>query len=295
MIMDGGFCLPCIRLDVEENQNEEGALCPVNQALKILSQRRIIFFFPLALFSLACLAIVTPASFAAIPLITDDTGTQGKGKFQLEVLGEYGYDKEEGVKENTEDFTASFAYGIFDPVDIVFSVPYEFGRENEGGCIEKEAGLADLALELKWRFFERDGFSLALKPGLTLPTGDEEKGLGPGRANGYLFLLTSREADPWAFHLNLAYIRNENKTDERKNLWHASLASTYDILKCLKFVGDLGMEKNPYRCSSVDPAYILGGFIYLPRENFDIGLGIKGGLTDTETDLSVRGGVTWRF
>lgn len=253
-------------------------------------------FFPLyLLISLTYLTGLTPNAFAAIPLVTDDTGTQGKGKFQLEVLGEYGYDKEDGVKENTEDFTASFTYGIFDPVDIVLSVPYEFGREKEGGCTEKEQGLADLSLELKWRFFDREGFSLALKPGLTLPTGDEEKGLGPGRANGYLFLLTSREAAPWAFHLNLAYIRNENKTDERKNLWHVSLASSYDIFKYLKFVGDLGMEKNPYRCSSVDPAYILGGFIYSPRENVDIGLGIKGGLTDAETDISIRGGVTWRF
>ncbi|MDY0188586.1 MAG: hypothetical protein RBR16_11745, partial [Syntrophus sp. (in: bacteria)] len=63
------------------------------------------FLFPFILFSLICLTASTPTAFAAIPLITDDTGTQGKGKFQLEVLGEYGYEKEEGVKENTEDLT----------------------------------------------------------------------------------------------------------------------------------------------------------------------------------------------
>jgi len=232
---------------------------------------------------------------AAIPLITDDTGTQGKGKFQLEILGEYGHDKEEGIKEETQGATASFSYGVLDPVDIVLSVPYAFWETKDSECTEKDEGFSDLAIEAKWRFFEREGFSFALKPGLTLPTGDEDKGLGAGRATGSLFLIVSKEVSPWAFHLNLAYIRNENKNDERYNLWHASLASSYEIFKQLKLVGDIGIETNPDRCSSVDPAYILGGIIYSPLENFDIGLGIQGGLTDTETDLSVRGGIAWRF
>ncbi|SEM68273.1 Putative MetA-pathway of phenol degradation [Syntrophus gentianae] len=251
--------------------------------------------FPFILFSLICLTASIPAAFAAIPLITDDTGTQGKGKFQLEVLGEYDHDKEDGIKGETQGVTASLTYGILDPVDIVLSVPYSFWREKEGGCTEKDDGLADLAIEAKWRFFEKDGFSLALKPGLTLPTGDEDKGLGAGRVTEYLFLLASKEMDPWAFHLNVAYIRNENKNDERDDLWHVSLASSYEIFKPLKLVGDIGMEQNPDPCSSIDPAYILGGFIYSPLENLDFGLGIKGGLTDTEADVSVRGGITWRF
>ena len=36
--------------------------------------------------------------FAAHPLITDDTGTQGKGKFQLEVNGEYAHEDEDGER-----------------------------------------------------------------------------------------------------------------------------------------------------------------------------------------------------
>lgn len=247
------------------------------------------------LFSTAIISGLTINAFAAIPLITDDTGTQGKGKFQLEVLGEYDHDKEDGIKGETQGVTASLSYGIFDPVDIVLSVPYAFWREKEGGCTEKEDGFSDMAIEAKWRFFEREGFSFALKPGITLPTGDEDKCLGAGRVTGYLYLITSKEVSPWAFHLNLAYIRNENKNDERYDLWHASFAASLEIFKQLKLVGDIGMEKNADRCSSIDPAYILGGLIYSPLENLDIGLGIKGGLTSTEADLSVRGGITWRF
>ena len=39
--------------------------------------------------------------FATHPLITDDTGTQGRGKFQIELTSEHGYEQEEGTRENT--------------------------------------------------------------------------------------------------------------------------------------------------------------------------------------------------
>jgi len=42
---------------------------------------------------LALLLFAGP-SWAAHPLITDDTGTQGKGNFQLEFNGQYDRDKE---------------------------------------------------------------------------------------------------------------------------------------------------------------------------------------------------------
>ena len=64
------------------------------------------------------------------------------------------------------------------------------------------------------RFYEHADLSLAIKPGLTLPTGDDEKGLGTGKATYRLFFIASQEMDPWAFHLNLGYIRNENTLEE---------------------------------------------------------------------------------
>jgi hypothetical protein len=33
---------------------------------------------------------------------------------------------------------------------------------------------------VKWRFYEKDGLSFAIKPGIILPTGEEDKGLGDG-------------------------------------------------------------------------------------------------------------------
>jgi len=39
-------------------------------------------------------------AFAGRPLITDDTSTQGKGKYQLQIGGEYSHDDDEGVTKN---------------------------------------------------------------------------------------------------------------------------------------------------------------------------------------------------
>jgi hypothetical protein len=44
---------------------------------------------------IVCAVLFVPGvSLAAHPLITDDAGTQGKGKFQLEVNGQYEHDEE---------------------------------------------------------------------------------------------------------------------------------------------------------------------------------------------------------
>jgi Putative MetA-pathway of phenol degradation len=134
-----------------------------------------------------------------------------------------------------------------------------------------------------------------IKPGISIPTGNDEKGLGAGRLGGHLFLIASQELGSWAFHGNLGYIRNENKVDERKDIWHASFAATWEVIKNLKLVADVGIERNPDEDANNDPAFIIGGIIYSINENFDVDLGVKGGLSKSETDFSMMAGVTLRF
>jgi hypothetical protein len=244
---------------------------------------------------LSLVFICASTAHAAHPLITDDTGTQGKGKFQLEINSEFSHEDENGAKEDAFEISSILSYGLTDSVDIVLGVPYQFIRVKEDGQKNRENGLSDISLELKWRFYDNDGLSLALKPGLTLPTGDDDKGLGAGRATYSAFLITTKEMDPWAFHLNLGYIRNENKSDERKNLWHASLATGYGISEKVTLVGNIGVEQNADRNVNTDPAFILGGLIYSVSENLDLDFGIKGGLTKPEADYSVLAGLAFRF
>ncbi len=272
-----------------EQEDEMGPMLQKSFRDKRIACRSLVTLF---LVSILC---VGTDVFAAAPLITDDTDTQGRGKFQLELSEEYIHDKEEGIIGETNGLTTTLTYGILDSVDIALAIPYQFLRTEDEESMTAADGISDLAIEAKWRFYEKDSLSFALKPGLTLPTGNEDKGLGTGRSTYYLYFITSKEITPWAFHFNLAYVRNENKNGERNDIWHASLAATVEVVKKLKLVGDIGVESNSDRSFMVPPAYILGGFIYSPWENVDFGLGVKGGLTEAETDVSIRGGITWRF
>jgi len=239
--------------------------------------------------------VLPTVSYAAHPLITDDTGTQGKGNFQLELNSEFSHEDEDGATEDAFGFASALSFGIADTVDIVLGIPYQHIRLKEDGQKGTEDGLSDISLELKWRFYEKDGLSFALKPGLTLPTGDDERGLGAGKITYRAFLITTKEIQPWAFHLNLGYIRNENKADERKNLWHASLSAEYAVMEKLTLVGNTGIEQNTDRNVNTHPAFILGGVIYSLSENLDIDFGLKAGLNEPETDYAILAGFAWRF
>jgi hypothetical protein len=175
-------------------------------------------------------------------------------------------------------------------------LPYEWKKTEIGDAtVSDVSGIADISVEVKWRFFEKDGLSFAVKPGITLPAGDKDKDLGSGRAAGTLYLITTKDIDPWAFHLNLGYKRNENSVDEREDIWHASLAGELKILKKLKLVANIGAERNTDKVSDTDPAFLVGGFIYTLKENVDIDFGVKAGLNKAEADMTYMAGIALRF
>lgn len=228
-------------------------------------------------------------AFAAHPLITDDTGTQGKGKFQFEVNGEYVNDNGNSVTE----IAAIFSAGITDNLDLVVGMPYQFLRTKDGdGNRTTENSISDTSIELKWRLYEKEGLSFALKPGVTFPTGKDEKGLGDGRASYSLFFITTKEMEPFTLHLNLGYIKNRT---ELRDIRHYSLAGEYKPVKDLRIVANIGGETNADRGSNVHPIFLLGGVIYSFRENIDMDFGIKTGLNRAEADYAVLAGLTYRF
>ncbi len=235
------------------------------------------------------------SAYGAHPLITDDAGTMGKGNAQLEINGEYAHNEEAGVTEECSDLTPTLTYGITDSVDMVVSVPYQALKVKEAGTSVSESGLADLAVELKWNFYNRGNIGLALKPGLTLPTGNEDKGLGVGKAGYGAFLIGSLDQSPFMVHTNIGYFRNENKCGERNNIWHGSLATEYAINDALTAVVDIGLEINPDPQTDIPPAFLLGGLIYSVTDKIDIDGGVKIGLNKYVPDYSFLAGMTLAF
>ncbi len=241
-----------------------------------------------------------------MPMITDDTGTQGKGRFQLE-LGWDGYrdesdDVEGTVKDTGASAAAALSYGLSESIDLIASVPYSWKRYESGADIKKTSGQEDVSLQLKWRFLESggEGLSLALKPGLTFPSGDEHKGLGNGRVSGELLFIATQSMKKGAVHLNFGYSYNEfaldsDRLDMRQELFHASIAGELYMSERLRVVADIGIDSPEEKDAASNPVYLLGGFIYSPSENFDIDFGLIKGLNDCATDYALSAGLTMRF
>jgi len=245
--------------------------------------------------------LMATSVFAGHPLVTDDTGTQGKGKGQVEVGLSYFYDKDKvdeltTLKSDGGDVGVGVTIGLIDTLDVVVGLPYAwYSLEDNDVRIGRENGISDITFDVKWRFFEKDGWSLALKPGVSLPTGDEDKGLGAGRAGYRFFMVGTKEIEPVAIHANLGYIRNENNADEHTDLWHASIAAEVEVIKDLKLMANVGIERNPDPASDNHPAFALGGISYDVSEKITLDAGVKYGLTATETDWTALAGLTFRF
>jgi hypothetical protein len=250
-------------------------------------------------------ALSAAPAFAAHPLVSDDTGTHGWGKYQLEVNGEAGFDrqKQEGVETRTssQQVAAILSAGLGERVDLVLGLPWQWNREKQdGSLISAGNGVGDASLEVKWRFWELEGFSLAIKPGLTLPTGDEDRGQGTGRVSGGVTLITTKEIAPVTIHLNTAYFRNEyglesDRQANRRDIIRASLAALTEIVKNLQLTAEAGTESNCDRGSRTWPAFVTVGVIYSLRDNIDIDMGVKYGLNDPATDLALLAGASIHF
>lgn len=249
------------------------------------------------------LMLVSLPLHAAHPLITDDTGTQGTGRFELEISGEFSDDDEGAFEETGGEIIAVLSYGVAENIDLVLGLPYSWYTVKENGlAVADEDGVGDLSFEIKWRFFEYEdrGLSIALKPAVTFPAGDNEKGLGNGEVSGGGALIVSKEGVLGKLHLNLGYMRNAYGLEQddvlfRKDIWHASFAGEINVTATMVGVCNVGVETNPEKGAEDNPAFILGGLIYSVTNDFDIDAGVKWGLNGAEADTTWLTGVALRF
>jgi len=246
------------------------------------------------------MAAVSCNAYAMHPLITDDAGTQGKGKYQVEANGQYATDNDtlNGVttKATEGELVTSLTYGVTENVDAFIEFPHVWSSFKVDNVIFTNVnGLSDISAGAKWKFFDRDGLSFAVKPSISLPTGDDKEGLGTGKTGYRMFFVAEKDVEPIGVFVNIGFIRNENTFAEEKNLWHASIAGTYEVVHDLKIAVNFGMEKNPDKTADKDPAFGLLGLVYGVRENLDVDCGIKKGLNEAEMDTTLLAGMTVRF
>lgn len=259
--------------------------------------------------------LLSPSSlnWAAHPFLTDDTGTQGKGNWQLELQGDFLRNEstadagagpvEQRGKVNA--YTTVLSYGILENLDVQFGVAYLKLHATENGVVTgDESGIADSTLELKWRFYESGKFSLGLKPTLLLPTGDENKGLSTGKTSWGVALLSTWEAEPWTFLGNVSYTRLRYKlpqdaADGRSDLWRVSAGASYALPGDVRLVGEAGARSNESRNDAFFPdstsQFAMLGVIYSPTKKMDFDAGFRKIFNRAEFDKAFLVGATFRW
>lgn len=249
--------------------------------------------------ALICLSLSSHA-LAAHPLATDDAGTNGANRYQMETSAEFASDKEDGIKDEWRSIGLAVCGGLTDTLDLSIGVPYSWQTvKNNGATLLDNDGLNDLSVALKWRFLEAGKASFALKPAVTFPTGDYDKGLGAGRPAYSATLISTFTFDPVAIHVNAGYTLQQHKPADkagsRDNLWNVSLAGAVEVMKRLQLVAEAGAATNGDKSDSTWPTFATGGLIYLARDSLDLSAGVKVGLNAPENDTAILAALTFKF
>ena len=84
----------------------------------------------------------------------------GQGVWELELHVERARDDEGGATMRRSDVLAKLGYGIARNADVEVELPYV--RELTGDAVVE--GRGDVGLSVKWRFHQKDRFSLAFRP-----------------------------------------------------------------------------------------------------------------------------------
>lgn len=238
------------------------------------------------------LALLPVSAFAAHPLATEDTGVQGANNWQLELNADRAVDHE--TRFSSLSVNATLTYGLTDTLDLAFNAPWQRNQVSDDPR-EYQRGWGDASVFMKWRVYEQDKLSLAVKPLLYLPTGEADKGLGNDRVRPGVVGIAAWGDDDLNIFANTGYTSNDNKVGDRKDIWNASAAVMATLVPRLRGAVEVGAYSNSDPASSKHPAFANVGLIYSPTEKLDLDIGYKRGLNDAECRYSFGAGVTVRW
>jgi hypothetical protein len=137
---------------------------------------------------------------AGPPFVTDDPEPPPSGGWEINVP--FIFERAPGHTE-MEAPLFDINYGLPD-IQLKLEFPIKIEHEDHTGTA---AGLGDMLLGVKWRFFhnEQSQVQIGMYPQLLVPTGDESHGLGEGRFAFVLPLVAQKSWDKWTLFGNVGF------------------------------------------------------------------------------------------
>lgn len=231
---------------------------------------------------------------AAHPFVTDDTNTQGRGKFELELGTQYTRTDVETVTVSNFQFAPQLSYGVADALDVILRPTYNTNVVS-GGTSGRTSGFGDTNIEFKWRFWQHGPSSVALVAGTGFPSGNFARGLDSGQTTPHAYVLVGETAPPVQLYANVGAIRNIDSPAARDWLGHASAVAIWMVRDGLKLGLDVAADQNPLRAASQWPTVVLVGAIYTLSPAWDVDAGYQRGLNHSAPQNQFLVGATLRW
>jgi hypothetical protein len=235
------------------------------------------------------LALAAPASFAAHPLQTEDTSTQGAGN--LEIRNDLSRVRFDTTTVST--YQPQVSLGLAPTLDAIVQPAFEWQRSPQ----ERDSGWGDTRVDAKWRFWGGDPLSLALRAGLELATNERGFGLTHGKTSEHGVLALTWDRSPTTVHANLGvrFVPRAAASPARRAMTSVSAAVMQRVDEHLVLTLDssFGQSPNPHR--GAWPGTVLAGVIWAARPGLDLDLGWRRSIDDQPVTRAWLAELTYRF
>lgn len=181
------------------------------------------------------IALIPVAAFAQAgpPLITDDPGTPGNGKWEINVA--YSMEKSR-LATQYETPLLDMNYGIGDRIQLKFEFPLLLLDEPGGGA---KVGIDDSLLGMKYRFLDEEGngISASFYPQLSLNSSAKsvDENLVESGTNLFLPVELSRSFGKLKLGMEVGY----QFLQHDRNQWELGFSSGYPVTEKLEVVAEL--------------------------------------------------------
>ncbi|OIO01029.1 MAG: hypothetical protein COX65_03690 [Elusimicrobia bacterium CG_4_10_14_0_2_um_filter_56_8] len=223
-------------------------------------------------------------------LTGEDTSFLGKDGKQIESGLDYTVSKKNPDRYST-GVSAELTYGFWDKLDLMVTIPWH-GWNSDG---ISESGLGDAMIEAKFLAGRKSDWALGLKPGFSLPAGNEAKSLGAGQGGVWLYGIAGKTAGSWEYYLNAGYMLNRTTMDEEENIFKASASVMLQILPKLRTTAKLAAATNTDKNSVSHPVNCVFGLVWSPYPTLDLDAGLRLGLTKAADNFGLLTGITLRI
>jgi hypothetical protein len=146
------------------------------------------------------------------PMLTDDPGTPGNGRWEVNFLSTIERSRNGWLFETPN---VDLNYGLGNHIQLKFEAPWVIKKENGERTV---GGPGNSMAGVKWRFLdeERNGFDMSIYPQLEFnnPTSSMSRGIVDRGANLFLPIEATKKVGPVEINGEIGYRITQHHTDE---------------------------------------------------------------------------------